>query len=72
MKLINRASYMDTLTSLIDVPDIKVVDELIKKRLHSGFELSVDELCKRHGRCRLQLGYPSCCQEGAHDVEILL
>lgn len=25
MKLINRASYMDTLTSLIDVPDIKVI-----------------------------------------------
>ena len=52
----------------VDLP----LDELIKKRLHSGFELSVDELRKRHGRCRLQLGYPSCCQEGAHDVEILL
>ena len=25
MKLINRASYMDTLTSLIGVPDIKVI-----------------------------------------------
>ena len=25
MKLINRTSYMDTLTSLIGVPDIKVI-----------------------------------------------